>query len=668
MYSVLNCLTTEHDLRLVVVAGIICFLASLVAIKLFRRARATAGGTRIIWILTAGLTTGSGIWATHFIAMLAYDPGVGIAYNLWLTALSLLGAAMVTGLGLGLTVYHPGSMGSVLGGAIIGAGVACMHYLGIAAVELPGHIHWDSTLVAASIVVGMLFGVAAMLTERRRHSKTWTAAAALLLTLAIVSHHFIAMGAIEIIPDPTRLINTWSVSPTSLATAIASVATAILSMSLVGASADRRLSEQNTRFAAALNNMGQGLLMFDSASRLVLFNEPYLLMYGISPEKVKAGCSLVDLLRLRKAAGTFKGDPDKYVAKLADEAGQFRGDPDANKISEEGLEIKLMELPDGRTISITNRSMPRGGWVSTHQDVTDQRRHEQERDRLVAQEERRATVDNAIAAFRHRAETMLKTVGDNAVTMRTTASTLFAASHRTSERAEGAVESSNEASVNVETAASAAEELSSSIGEISRQLAHTNDLVGVAVKEATMTNTEIHSLAKAAQKIGDVVKLIQDVAGQTNLLALNATIEAARAGEAGRGFAVVASEVKSLAVQTAKATEEIAGQIAGVQGSTTAAVGAIGRIADRMKEISQFTAAAAASVHQQNAATSEISHNVASAAGGTKEIVAVLGDVAGAATETRQSAETVLGASKAVETAAADLRAEVEDFLRKVAV
>ena len=332
------------------------------------------------------------------------------------------------------------------------------------------------------------------------------------------------------------------------------------------------------------------------------------------------------------------------------------------------MEIKLTELPDGRTISITNRSMPRGGWVSTHQDVTDQRRHEQERDRLVAQEERRATVDNAIAAFRHRAETMLKTVGDNAVTMRTTASTLFAASHRTSERAEGAVESSNEASVNVETAATAAEELSSSIGEISRQLAHTNDLVKVAVKEATMTNTEIHSLAKAAQKIGDVVKLIQDVAGQTNLLALNATIEAARAGEAGRGFAVVASEVKSLAVQTAKATEEIAGQIAGVQGSTTAAVGAIGRIADRMKEISQFTAAAAASVHQQNAATSEISHNVASAAGGTKEIVAVLGDVAGAATETRQSAETVLGASKAVETAAADLRAEVEDFLRKVAV
>jgi methyl-accepting chemotaxis protein len=327
-----------------------------------------------------------------------------------------------------------------------------------------------------------------------------------------------------------------------------------------------------------------------------------------------------------------------------------------------------LEMQDGRVYAISNRPLPGGGWVSTHQDITDQRRQDNERDHMVAQEQRRAAVDAAIVAFRHRAETMLRTVGDNAVAMRSTASTLFAASHRTSERAEGAVDSSNEASVNVEIAASAAEELSSSIGEISRQLAHTNDLVGVAVKEATATNAEIRSLANAAQKIGDVVKLIQDVAGQTNLLALNATIEAARAGEAGRGFAVVASEVKSLAVQTAKATEEIAGQIAAVQASTGAAVGAIGRIADRMQEISQFTAAAAASVQQQNAATSEISQNVASAADGTKEIVAVLGDVAGAATETRASAETVLAASKAVETAAADLRTEVEGFLQKVAV
>jgi len=222
--------------------------------------------------------------------------------------------------------------------------------------------------------------------------------------------------------------------------------------------------------------------------------------------------------------------------------------------------------------------------------------------------------------------------------------------------------------MNVEIAAGAAEELSATISEISRQLEQTNSIVSTAVTEAEATNEQIGSLAQSAQKIGDVVKLIQDVAGQTNLLALNATIEAARAGEAGRGFAVVASEVKSLAVQTAKATEDISGQIAAVQVSTGAAVEAIGRIAQRMKEISAYSSSAAASVNQQQAATGEISQNVMSAAQSTKEIVAVLGDVTGAAAETRGSAETVLAASQAVETAAANLREEVEGFLQKVAV
>jgi methyl-accepting chemotaxis protein len=193
------------------------------------------------------------------------------------------------------------------------------------------------------------------------------------------------------------------------------------------------------------------------------------------------------------------------------------------------------------------------------------------------------------------------------------------------------------------------------------------EVVRVSVNEAETTNQQIAGLAAAAQKIGDVVKLISDIAAQTNLLALNATIEAARAGDAGRGFAVVASEVKSLAVQTAKATEEIASQILAVQGSTSAAVDAIHNIAGRMKEISSYTSAVAAAVEQQNAATGEISENVAGAAEGTTMVVNVLGDVAGAATATRSSAETVLAASHSVESAVGKLRGEVESFLAKVA-
>jgi methyl-accepting chemotaxis protein len=418
-----------------------------------------------------------------------------------------------------------------------------------------------------------------------------------------------------------------------------------------------RFRRQNIDLAAALNNMSEGLCMFDGSARLVLCNDRYIEMYRLDPARTKPGADLRDLLMQRKQTGTFAGDPDRYIADTLRRMRESRN----------GMQ-DVRELPDGRFIAVSSRPMPEGGWVATHQDITERRRRDQEHDSLAAQAQHRAVVDAAIASFRERVEAMLSTVSDHAGAMRSTASTLFSASDQTSQRAERAVQTSNEASTNVELAASAANELSASIAEISRQLGQTSNLVSIAATEAGATNDQIGSLANAAQKIGDVVKLIQDVAGQTNLLALNATIEAARAGEAGRGFAVVASEVKSLAVQTAKATEEIAGQIAGVQASTGAAVEAIRRIADRMKEINAHTSAVAASVQQQNAATGEISANVSSAAMGTKEIVNVLGEVVGAATETRGSAETVLSASEAVERAASNLRKEVEGFLQKVAV
>jgi methyl-accepting chemotaxis protein len=277
-------------------------------------------------------------------------------------------------------------------------------------------------------------------------------------------------------------------------------------------------------------------------------------------------------------------------------------------------------------------------------------------------------IDTAITAFRPKIESLLTSVSDNAVSLAQTATSLFSASSQTTQRAESAAAAFHEASTNVETAAVAADELARSIAEISRQLSHATNIVDQAAGEARSTDEQITSLATGAQKIGDVIKLIRDIAEQTNLLALNATIEAARAGEAGKGFAVVASEVKSLAVQTAKATEDIASHIQGVQGSTSAAVDAIRQIAERMQEINQYTTAVASSVEEQNAATGEISHNVAGAAAGTNHVVTVLGEVSGAAADTRSSAEIVLGASKTVSSAVSDLRGEVEDFLKKVAV
>jgi methyl-accepting chemotaxis protein len=418
----------------------------------------------------------------------------------------------------------------------------------------------------------------------------------------------------------------------------------------------RTLDQQNRRLKTALNHMSQGLCMWNAETKLLLCNDRYVEMYGMSPDIVKPGILLREILEHRAAQGNFKGDIAKYV-------------DDVLKGIEGGKDnLKVINLPDGRTIAIAERMMPGGGWVATHDDVTEQHSVEQQRAAMRATEERRAKVEAAIAKFRERMEEVLRTVGENASAMKATATTLFASSNQTSERAVGAVQASTEASINVTTAATAADELSASISEISRQLGHTTEVLRVASTEANATNREIAGLAEASQKIGDVVALIRNIAGQTNLLALNATIEAARAGEAGRGFAVVASEVKSLAVQTAKATEDISKLIVAVQGSTGSAVEAIHRITERMQEIDRNATAVAASVEQQSGATSEISSNVASAAEGTNGAVEILNHLADAATDTRKTAETVLEVSNTVGNAVSDLRAEVESFLAKVAV
>jgi hypothetical protein len=308
---------------------------------------------------------------------------------------------------------------------------------------------------------------------------------------------------------------------------------------LAAASFLLRLHGQNRRMENALNNMSQGLCVFDAQGRIVVLNKPYLEMYKLSPQVVKPGCSLRQLIEHRKETGLFRGDVDKYCEEIrqAVSSGKATG--------------FFVPASDGRTIHALNRPMPGGGWVSTHEDVTEQRRAEQERAAIRGQEERRTVREAAIATFRPQVESLLASVSDSAASMRTTATALFGSSGQTTERAESAVAAFHEASTNVETVSVAAGQLSSSINEISRQLSKASEIASLATAEARATDDEIAGLAAGAQKIGDVIKLIRDIAGQTNLLALNATIEAARAGEAGKGFAVVAAEVKSLAVQTA---------------------------------------------------------------------------------------------------------------------
>jgi methyl-accepting chemotaxis protein len=289
---------------------------------------------------------------------------------------------------------------------------------------------------------------------------------------------------------------------------------------------------------------------------------------------------------------------------------------------------------------------------------------------LAGQEEvrkRQETVDALVAEFRQDIESALATVTGNMQQLDQTAELLSGIARTTSGKSEDAANASGQASDNVQTIAAATEELTASVQEVGRQVNDTLGRVGKATEATRTSDDQVKGLMTAAERIGAVVQLIQDIAEQTNLLALNATIEAARAGEAGKGFAVVASEVKSLAGQTAKATDEISSQVSEIQTSTDGAVQAISAIMGMMEDVNETAAAMAASVDQQAAATSEISTGVSQAATQTSSVTATIGDLSKGSSETSQSAREVEEITDAATQQLTDVTTRIDRFLQDVA-
>ncbi len=280
--------------------------------------------------------------------------------------------------------------------------------------------------------------------------------------------------------------------------------------------------------------------------------------------------------------------------------------------------------------------------------------------------ERGRRVDKITSDFETMIGEVVETVSSASTELEASAGTLTATAERSQELTTSVAAASEQASTNVQSVASATEEMASSINEISRQVQESANIAGQAVHQARQTNDRVSELASAAARIGDVVELINNIAGQTNLLALNATIEAARAGEAGRGFAVVASEVKALAEQTAKATGEISTQIAGIQAATQESVGAIKEIGDTIGRMSEIASTIASAVEEQGAATQEISRNVQQAAQGTMQVSSNITDVQRGASETGSASTQVLAAAQSLSSDSTRLKVEVSNFLNAV--
>jgi diguanylate cyclase (GGDEF)-like protein len=370
MYRVLACLANEHDYRLVALAALVCIATALTAFMMYSIACASPDRRRVGWAALTGVCAGSGIWATHFVAMLAYRGALPTYYEPVATLGSLLVAIALAACGFALSA-RGGRWAVGLGGAVVGTAIGVMHYVGMHALLVPGDLSWDVSLVITSLAIGVGLSAAAMLTFHLKTGSAAIVAAGGLLTLAICALHFTAMGAVTIQPDPTIAFQGYGINRVDMALAVAAVTFVVLLTALAAAAIQRTniryeavLRQQNSLFEAALHHLPIGLSMFDGEQRLIMCNPAYRRLYDLSEELARTGASFSDIVLdyVRRANGSDLGT---------------RVDSARNWITEHLSKLELgkvftetVHLSDGRSILKRVAPVSGGGWVDVQEDVT----------------------------------------------------------------------------------------------------------------------------------------------------------------------------------------------------------------------------------------------------------------------------------------------------------
>jgi diguanylate cyclase (GGDEF)-like protein len=369
MYRVLACLTNEHDYWLVGLAALVCIATALTSFRMYSIACASQGGHRFGWAVVTGACTGSGIWATHFVAMLAYRGGLPTYYEPVATLGSLLVAIALAASGFALATR--GRMWSVVGGVVVGLAIGVMHYVGMHALLIPGELSWDAPLVAASLLIGAVLSAAAMLIFHRKTGTAALASGGALLTLAICGLHFTAMGAVTVEPDPTIAFQGFGINRVEMSLAVAAVTFIVLLTALAAAAIQKTnlrceaaLREQNSLFELALHHLPVGLSMFDREQRLILCNPAYRRLYDLSDHLSRRGAVFSDIVvdYVQRAGGTSDG---RCIATA-------RGWITAHlsKLRLGTVFTETLRLADGRSIFKRVSPITGGGWVDIQEDIT----------------------------------------------------------------------------------------------------------------------------------------------------------------------------------------------------------------------------------------------------------------------------------------------------------